>query len=161
MCMYIIVDQWFLLRWWLLKFFRQHCLLQVSLELILHVIVNYFRHFIAIDGVVFWSIESVWDPAHFEWSSRPSEALKSGSLYNSFTFSSRINPLTAIYVKDKRDTRFRSIVWLLLTTWETGQSEAVIPTACLNIATPSDRNELIEAFHCCKKTKDLPWLLCS
>ena len=37
---------------------------------------------------------------------QPSEALKSGSLLNSFAFSRRINPLTAIPVKDKRDQLF-------------------------------------------------------
>ena len=42
---------------------------------------------------------------------------------------------------------------LLLATWETGQSEAVIPMACINIATRSDRNEPIKAFHCFKKTR--------
>lgn len=37
---------------------------------------------------------------------QPSEALKSGSLLNSFAFSRRINPLTAIPVKDNRDQLF-------------------------------------------------------
>ena len=37
---------------------------------------------------------------------QPSEALKSGSLLNSFALSRRINPLTAIPVKDKRDQLF-------------------------------------------------------
>ena len=37
---------------------------------------------------------------------QPSEALKSGSLLKPFAFSRRINPLTAIPVKDKRDQLF-------------------------------------------------------
>ena len=38
------------------------------------------------------------------------------------------------------------IVCLVLTTSETDQSEGVIPTACVNIETQSDRNRLSKAL---------------
>ena len=52
-----------------LKFLVIVVVFAVSLKLVLHVIISYLRHFVVLDGVVFCSIKSVWDPAHFERSS--------------------------------------------------------------------------------------------
>ena len=69
---------------------------------------------------------------------QPREALNSGSLHNSFAFNQRINPLTAIPVKDKTSSDiFKSLFWLVLTTSETDQSQAVVLTALVNMATRS------------------------
>ena len=42
-----------------LKFLVIVVFFAVSLKLILHVIISYLRHFVVVDGVVFYSIESV------------------------------------------------------------------------------------------------------
>ena len=71
----------------------------------------------------------------FQFWYQPREALNSGSLHNSFTFNQRINPLTAIPVKDKTSSDiFRSLFWLVLTSLETDQSQAVVLTALVNMA---------------------------
>lgn len=72
----------------------------------------------------------------FQFWYQPREALNSGLLHNSFAFNRRINPLTAIPVKDKtRSNIFRSLFWLVLTTSETDQSQVVIPMALVHMAT--------------------------
>ena len=81
----------------------------------------------------------------FQFWYQPREALNSGSLHNSYAFNRRINPLTAIPVKDKtRSDIFRSLFWLVLTTLETDQSQAVVPTALeTRQLDRSDRNQLV------------------
>ena len=42
-----------------LKFLVIVVFFAVSLKLVFHVIISYLRHFVVVDGVVFYSIESV------------------------------------------------------------------------------------------------------
>ena len=110
-----LTSQWLLFKWWLLKeplcLWKLHTIEVFSYRCLLHcqsrIIVSYFRHFVVVDGVIFWSIKSVWVPTCFERPFQPSEALKSASLHTSIAFSHRINPLMAISVKDKREARFK------------------------------------------------------
>ena len=155
-------------KWWLLKepfcLWKLHTIqflvvfFAVTLELILLVTISYFRHFIV---VVFWSIKCIWHPARFQRSSQPSDALKSASLHNSVAFSRRINLLMTTSEKKIK----RSKIWINCLTTSDNMRNWLIRSGhshglCKH-CNSSDRNELLKVFHCFRKTKDLPWLLCS